>query len=195
MPGRDYRVNEQIRTREVRIIGENGEQIGVMPTFQALQMARDKELDLVEVAPNSVPPVCRFMDYGKFHFEQEKKEREAKKAQKSTGLREVRVRPSIAQHDRDSKLRHVKELLEEHNKVKLAVMFRGREMQHPERGLELLKNLTEALKEDGKIETPPMMEGRYMSLILAPVSVKKEPGKAGSTEESAREQKPEGAKT
>ena len=164
-----------------------------MPTYQALQMARERELDLVEVAPNAVPPVCRFMDYGKFHFEQEKKEREARKSQKSTGLREVRVRPNIAQHDRDAKLRHVKELLEDHNKVKLSVMFRGREMQHPERGVELLKSLTEALKEEGKIEAPPLMEGRFLSLILAPVAKKEVAGKAA--EESPREQqKVEGAK-
>ena len=156
-----------------------------MPTFQALQLARDKEVDLVEVAPTAVPPVCRLMDYGKFRFETEKREREAKRSQKTTALSEIRFRPRIAQHDRESKVRHARELLEDHHKVKLSIMFRGREMQHPERGLEILKALTEALKEDGRMETAPLMEGRFMSLILAPLP--KRESKAAK-EESAGDQ-------
>lgn len=154
--------------REVRVIADNGDQLGVMPTVQALRLAQEKDLDLVEVAPNSVPPVCRVMDYGRFRFEAEKKEREAKRTQKASTLSEIRFRPRIAKHDRDAKLRHAQELLTERHKVKLSIMFRGREMQHPERGLQLLRGLAEALKETGKIESAPLMEGRFLSLIMAP---------------------------
>lgn len=184
-------MNNQIRIREVRVIGEDGEQLGVMPTFQALQLAQDRGVDLVEVAPTASPPVCRLMDYGKFHFEQEKKEREAKRTQRTTSLSEIRFRPRIAQHDREAKLRHARELLGDRHKVKLSIMFRGREMQHPERGLELLKSLTEALKEDGRMESTPMMEGRFMSLILAPLARREN---KSQPEGQPREQEAEGAK-
>jgi translation initiation factor IF-3 len=174
----------------VRVIDEKGEQLGVLLTWQAINMARERDLDLVEVAPNSVPPVCRFMDYGKFHFEQEKKEREAKRTQRGGTLSEIRFRPRIAQHDRDSKLRHARELLGERHKVKLTVQFRGREMQHPERGVELLKSLSDALKEDGKLESAPLMEGRMLSVILAPAP-KREAAPAAAPAKDGKQAKEE----
>ncbi len=181
-------MNNQIRIREVRVITDDGEQLGVMPTFQALQLAQEKGLDLVEVAPTAVPPVCRIMDYGRFRFEQEKKEREAKRTQRSTSLSEIRFRPRIAVHDREAKLRHARELLTDRHKVKLSIMFRGREMQHPERGVQILKALTEALKDDGKLEAAPLMEGRFLSLILAPLP-KRETKAASEGQTSEQEAK------
>ena len=131
-------------------------------------MARDRDLDLVEVAPNSVPPVCRLLDYGKFRYLQSTKEREMRKTQKTNSLREVRFRPRIGKHDIESKERLVHKLLDEGSKVKVSVMFRGREMDHPEIAVNLLRQVHEALKEDAKLEQSPSMEGRFMSIILAP---------------------------
>ena len=152
------------------MIGEQGEQLGILPTAQALQLARERELDLVEVAPTSSPPVCRIMDYGRFRFLQSKKDRESRRIQKPNLLREMRFRPRIASHDRDAKLGHVRKFLKEGTKVKLTVMFRGREMSHPEAGVSLLRSVAEKLKDEAKIEAPPSMEGRRMSVILVPIS-------------------------
>lgn len=127
-------------------------------------------MDLVEVAPTSVPPVCRILDYGKFRYTQAKQEREARKGQKTSLLSELRFRLRIAAHDRESKLRHARKLLGGRNKVKLSVVFRGRELAHPERGVELLRSLAEALKEDARLEGPPAMEGRSYSVVLAPIA-------------------------
>lgn len=140
-----------------------------MPTRQALELARERGLDLVEVAPQAIPPVCRLMDYGKFRYQQAKREREARKAQKEIEISEIRVRPRIAEHDLQAKLRRIREFLEEGDKVKLTVMFRGRELGRPEQGLNLLKNMVEQVKDVGKIETPPALEGRFLSLVLAPL--------------------------
>lgn len=169
---RDLRVNEKIRAREVRVIGEAGEQLGVMPVPQALQMARERNADLVEVAPTSVPPVCRILDFGKFKYEQTKKEREARKNQKIVLLKEVRMRPNIDEHDVEFKTKAVRKFLEEGDKVKITVLFRGRYLAHPHLGRDLLDKVAVELKSTAIIEKPTSMEGRNMTLILAPAAQK-----------------------
>ena len=133
-------------------------------------MARDQGVDLVEVSPNASPPVCRLLDYGRFRYTQTKRDREARKSQKTNVVREVRFRPRIAEHDRISKIRRIQELLGEGAKVKVSVMFRGREITHPELGVTLLRGVAEQLKEEAKLETPPLMEGRRLNIILAPMA-------------------------
>ena len=150
------------------MIGESGEQLGVMPLADACQMARERDIDLVEVAPTAQPPVCRLLDFGKFKYEQAKKERQAQKNQKSTGLREVRMRPKIGQHDIDFKVRLVKRLLEEGNKVKILVIFRGREIVHPHLGKDLVEGVIKSLGEAAKVERGIGMEGQAMTVILSP---------------------------
>jgi translation initiation factor IF-3 len=168
---REYRANGRIRASTVRVVSDDGEQLlGIMSLADALSLARGKELDLVEVAPAADPPVCKLLDYGRFKYVQTKKEREAKKAQKSTGLREVRFRPAIGQHDLDAKVRIVRKLLNIGAKVKLSVVFRGRSIAHPEIGVTLLRKVAEGLQEIAKLEKPPGMEGRTLSIILAPMS-------------------------
>lgn len=169
---KEFRINDRIRTREVRVIDENGGQLGILPTYQALNTARERGLDLVEVAPNAVPPVCRILDYGKFKYEQSKKEREARKNQKIVLLREIRMKPKIDDHDVDFKTRTVEKLLKEGDKVKVTVMFRGREVTHPQIGRALLDRIYEKVKETGQIEKPASMEGRHMTMILAPGAAK-----------------------
>jgi translation initiation factor IF-3 len=139
-----------------------------MPTSQALSLARERDLDLVEVAPNAAPPVCRLLDYGKFRYLQSTKEREMRKTQKGNVLREVRFRPRIGRHDIEAKERLIHKLLEEGNKVKVSVMFRGREIDHPELAVNLLKQVHDVLKETAKLEQTPNLEGRFMSIVLAP---------------------------
>ncbi len=163
------RVNQGIRAREVRLVGEKGEQLGIMPLSQALETARKHDLDLVEVAPTAVPPVCRLLDYGKFRYEQAKKERELRRSQRVSLLREVRLRPKIDSHDFESKARSVKKLLDEGDKVKVTVRFRGREITHPELGWRLLQRMTELLQGTASIARQPAMEGRSMIVILAPL--------------------------
>ena len=183
---RELRVNEKVRAKEVRLIGEAGEQLGVMPLFQAVQIARERNTDLVEVAPTAVPPVCRLMDFGKFKYEQAKKERDARKHQKSVLLREVRFRPKIDEHDINFKVKIIQKLLGEGDKVKVSVMFRGREVTHPQLGKQLLDRVAESLKEASSIEKPAAMEGRNMTMILTPaVAVAARPAReARSAEES-----------
>jgi translation initiation factor IF-3 len=149
-------------------VGEKGEQLGIMPLGQALETARRHDLDLVEVAPTAVPPVCRLLDYGKYKYEQAKKERELRKSQKVSLLREVRLRPKIDNHDFESKTRLVKKLLDEGDKVKVTVRFRGREITHPELGWRLLQRMTESLAGVAAIARQPIIEGRSMTLILSP---------------------------
>lgn len=165
---KEYRVNERIRVPDVRVVDDMGEQLGVMTTADALALARDHDLDLVEVAPNSVPPVCRLLDYGKFRYLQSTKEREMRKTHKNVGLREVRFRPRIGKHDIEAKERLVTKLLDEGNKVKVSVMHRGRELDHPELSVGLLRQVHEAVKESAKLEQAPKLEGRFMSIVLAP---------------------------
>ena len=153
--------------REVRLIGDNGEQLGILPTFKALELAQSRNLDLVEVAPNVVPPVCRLLDYGRFKYEQTKKEREARKNQKTVELKEIRLRPKIGEHDLDAKARRAIKFLEEGDKVKVTVLFRGRELAHPQLGRELLDDMANRLKDLAVIERAPMVEGKSMFIILA----------------------------
>ena len=171
---REYKSNENIRAPKVRVIGESGEQLGVMTLGDAIQMARQQELDLVEVSPNADPPVARMLDYGKLRYLYSKKERESRKSQKSTELREVRFRPNIGQHDLEAKLRKVKEFIGDGAKVKLTVRFRGRESVHQQVGLGLLKRVAEDLKDEIRLEKPPSMEGRALSMILIPNTSKTE---------------------
>ena len=158
--------------REVRLVGEHGEQLGIMPVAQAREAARKANLDLVEVAPTSVPPVCRLLDYGKFKYEQQKKEQQARKTQKVTMLREIRMRPKIGVHDFDAKARTARKLLEEGAKIKVTLMFRGREITHPELGWKLLQRMAETLADMAGVEQQAVMEGRRMHIVLAPVAAK-----------------------
>ena len=153
---------------QVLVITEEGEQLGTMTVAQALQLARERGLDLVEVAPNATPPVCRILDYGKLRYLYSKKERESKKGQKNQALREVRFRPNIGEHDFTSKVRKVKQLIGDGAKVKVAVFFRGREAAHPEIGVSLLKRVVDQVQEEARLEKPPGMEGRAMSVVLTP---------------------------
>ena len=150
------------------VVDDQGEQLGTMPTSEAIQLAQEKGVDLVEVAPAAKPPVCRLLDYGKFRYLQTKKEREARKGQKTSLLREVRFRPRIGDHDIEAKKRQVKKLLDEGAKVKLTVMFRGREITHQDIGVELLRRIAEAFKDEAKPEKTPSLEGRRLSIIIAP---------------------------
>lgn len=163
-------VNEQIRAREVLVIDSDGTQRGVMKIDEALQLARERKLDLVNVAPSARPPVCRIMDYGKYRYEQSKKEREARKRQKTTTVKEVKFRPNIDTHDFDVKVRRSKKFLENGDKVKVTVMFRGREVTHPEIAHRLCRKLAADLEDYAVIEKPAKHEGRNMTMILAPKS-------------------------
>jgi translation initiation factor IF-3 len=155
------------------LVGEKGEQLGIMPISQALEMARRHDLDLVEVAPTAAPPVCRLLDYGKYKYEQSKKEREQRRSQRVSLLREVRLRPKIDHHDFESKTRSVKKLLGEGDKVKVTVRFRGREITHPEIGWGLLQRMTESLQGVAAIARQPVIEGRSMTIILSPLATQK----------------------
>jgi len=164
---RETRVNERIRTREVRLIDENGEMIGVMAPGRALDIAREQNLDLVEISPNANPPVCKLMDYGRYKYEQAKKENEARKNQKTITLKEIRMRPRTDDHDVDVKTRKIQEFLAEGDKVRVSVQFRGPDMRHPDIGRRLLDEIAEVLKGTAIIERPPIMEGRMMSMIVS----------------------------
>jgi len=163
------RINLQIRAGKVRLIGEEGEQLGEVPSSQALQIAREHELDLVEVAPTASPPVCKILDYGKYKYEQAKKERKAKKGQKVGLLREVRLRPKIEDHDLQGKIKITRKLLGEGSKVKVRVRFRGRERVYPEMGVKVLQKLTESLKDVAMVSNLSTGETGNMFAVLAPV--------------------------
>ena len=164
---RETRVNERIRAREVRLIDENGEMVGVMPPMRALDIARERNLDLVEISPNALPPVCKLMDYGRFKYEQAKKENEARKNQKTIALKEIRMRPRTDDHDVEVKTRKIQEFLAEGDRVRVSVQFRGAEMRHPDIGRKLLDGIAEVLKGSAVIERPPSMEGRMMSMTVS----------------------------
>jgi len=161
-------INEQIRAQEVRVVSEDGEQLGIMPVSRALQVAADRNLDLVLIAPQAVPPVCRIMDYGKHKFEQAKREKEAKKNQKVIETKEIRLSLNIDDHDLETKLKSAAKFLNAGDKVKVSIRFRGREMAHPERGTELLKRVAEQIAEHGTVERMPKMEGRSMVMFIVP---------------------------
>ncbi|WP_108721230.1 translation initiation factor IF-3 [Virgibacillus indicus] len=165
-------VNEKIRAREVRLIDSNGDQLGVKSRQEALEIAQTRNLDLVLVAPNAKPPVCRIMDYGKYRFEQQKKEKEARKKQKVINVKEVRFTPGIGDHDYETKLKNAKKFLEKGDKVKAAVRFRGRAITHKELGREVLDRMAEDVKDVATVETKPKMEGRNMFMMLAPINEK-----------------------
>ena len=165
----DYKINQFIRTHEVRLIGPDGKNVGVVPIEEALQVAQDADLDLVEVAPNADPPVCRVLDYGKFLYERAKKEREARKSQTKVEVKEIRLRPKTSEHHRSFKIRNARRWLMEGKKVLARIRFRGREITYPEIALEDLKQIAEELSDVGKIEQPPKMEGRTMFMMLTPL--------------------------
>ena len=162
------RVNQQIRLSPVRLIAHDGEQLGVVPIEEALRAAQERGLDLVEVAPLARPPVVKIMDYGKYRFEQAKAARAAKKKQHVIHIKEVKYRPGIDEHDFEFKTRHAREFLTEGNKVKVTMMFRGRQLAHPELGQEVLNRVLEALKDIAKVETEARLDGRNMTMVLAP---------------------------
>lgn len=164
----DYRINEQINVREVRVIGPNNENVGVIPTFEALRMARDASKDLVEVSPNTSPPVCRILDFGKFLYEKTKKEKEAKKAQKVIEVKEIQIRPKSNEFHTGLKVRDARRWLEEGKKVRVRVKFRGREITHSDLGIEDLREIAQGLADVAIVEQQPMMEGRTLLMLLAP---------------------------
>ena len=169
MPERDTtRINERIRVPQVRLIDETGAQLGVMDTNEALRVAQSKDLDLVEVAPEAKPPVCRVLDYSKYKYEQAQKVKQARKHQQQINVREIKFRPKIAAHDYATKKGHVERFLRAKDKVKVTIMFRGREVTHPERGVALLDRLAEELAELGVVEQRPNLDGRNMTMILGP---------------------------
>ncbi len=168
-PERDQtRINDRIRVPEVRLIGEDGNQIGIVKTPEALSYAQDRDLDLVEVAPEARPPVCRVLDYSKYKYEQAQKQKAARRHQQQITVREIKFRPKIAQNDYDTKKGHVSRFLKHKDKVKITIMFRGREVTHPERGTALLDRLAEELSEIGVVEQSPVQDGRNMTMLLAP---------------------------
>ena len=168
-PERDpTRINERIRVAEVRLIDEDGNQVGIVPTEQAMERAAEKDLDLVEVAADARPPVARLLDYSKYRYEQEQKAKQARKHQQQINVREIKLRPKIAVHDYETKKGHVERFLRQHDKVKVTIMFRGREQAHPERGRQLLRRLYEDIEDLAVIEQEPLQEGRNMSMLLAP---------------------------
>jgi translation initiation factor IF-3 len=166
------RVNEHIRISPVRLIQDDGAQIGIVSIEEARERAEDRGMDLVEVAPDARPPVVKMMDYGKFKYEQARAAREARKKQHTTQVKEVKFRPGIEEHDYEFKTRHARRFLEEGNKVRLTMMFRGRQVTHPELGLQILSRVTEDLRDVAAVESQPNFEGRTMSMILAPVKSK-----------------------
>lgn len=176
------RVNHEIRARELRVISATGEQLGVMPFSQAMDMAKQQGLDLVEIVATSTPPVAKIVDHGKLRYEQAKREKENKKAQQHVKVKEIKLNLNIGEHDLQVKMAHAKEFLEDGDKVKVAIMFRGREMAHPELGVKLSQKFIDGLEEVSMIEVPPKQLGRFINFVLAPGS------KSGS-KQGAKKQK------
>lgn len=161
-------MNQQIRVREVRVIDEEGNQLGIFPIHEALRLGYERNLDLVEVAPNAIPPVCRLLDYGKFQYERQKKEREARRTQKIIEIKEIRLRPRTGEHDLDTKVRQALSFLDEGSKVKVTVRFRGREITHPEIAREQLEEFANKVGTAAVIEAQPLMEGKNLFMLLSP---------------------------
>lgn len=187
------RVNERIRVPEVRVIGPEGEMLGVMQTREAFQYARERELDLVEVNPKAFPPVCKVMDFGKFKYEEKKKQADARKRQTIVELKEIKIRPKTDDHDMDFKLKHVRRFLSDGDKVKITCRFRGREITHPETAQRQLDHIAQRIQDIGSVETTARMEGRTMTLVLAPkvskaqmMTKKRQQGEAKAQREGAR---------
>jgi translation initiation factor IF-3 len=191
---REIRVNERIRAREVRLIDEKGAQLGVMSTQEALRIARERDYDLIEVSPSAQPPVCRIMDYGKHKYELAKRERETRKKSKSSEVRLLRMKPQISVHDLDVKVRKLRELLGEGNKVRISLRFRGREMSRPELGTKLLDRIAEALSDVALVEGAPRREGRMMNMMLAAKPGVKPPKAKEKAEKATPHAKDQGEK-
>src|SRR6187401_2942073 len=194
-PASQNRINDQIRAPKVRLVDENGGQVGIKQTAEALEYAYSKGLDLVEVAAQADPPVARVMDYGKYRYEQEQKAKLARKHQQQINVKEIKFRPKIGIHDYETKKGHVVRFLNQRAKVKITIMFRGRENLHPERGRDLLMRLAEDVKEIGQIESPPLQDGRNMVMVLGPTKnagVAKDDAKAEDTQRSEEEVQADG---
>ena len=161
-------VNREIRAKEVRVIGPDGDQLGIVPTYKALAISGDHGLDLVEVSPNANPPVCKIMDYGRYKYEQTKKKQEAKKKQSTFQVKEIKVRPKTGDHDLNTKVGHIKKFIGKKDKVKVTVMFRGREITLTKMGYVVLERIAIEMEDLAVVEQPPKMEGRTMAMILAP---------------------------
>jgi translation initiation factor IF-3 len=183
------RINDRVRVREVRLINAAGEQVGIVPTFKALEAAIESGLDLVEVSPEARPPVCKIMDYGKYKYTSEKKEKEARKKAHVVITKEIKIRPKIDKHDLDVKIRHIREFLDEGNKVRLAIVYRGREMAHQEFGRDLMDRCLKALEDKAVVEQYPKMEGNYFGSLLGPKSGAPKP-KAEEKEKEKEKPKP-----
>ncbi|HKZ05149.1 MAG TPA: translation initiation factor IF-3 [Methylomirabilota bacterium] len=168
MASRDIRVNEGIRVREVRVVSADGEQLGIMPIAQALDLARQRDMDLVEVAGEALPPVCRIMDFGKYKYMQARRQKDARKKQTVIQVKEVKLGPKTDTHDFDFKAKHVRRFIEEGNKAKVTVRFKGREMAHTELGWKMLNRMQEIMQDVAVVENHPRMEGRMLSMILSP---------------------------
>ena len=169
---KELQINEQIRDREVRVVDADGSQLGVMPTAKAKELAEQRSLDLVKIAPQATPPVCKIIDYGKFRFEQSKREKEQRKNQRTVEIKEVRLSLNIDTHDFETKKNHALRFIGEGNKVKASIRFRGREMGHPEQGLEIMRRFAESMAEVANVEKPAKLEGRTMLMFLAPKPAK-----------------------
>lgn len=166
----EHRLNREIRVREVRLIDESGKQLGIYPTREALRVAEERGLDLVEIAPNANPPVCRLLDYSKFLYERSRREREARKAQRQTEIKEIQVRPKTAEHDVEFKLNRAREFLGEGAKVRVRIRFRGREITHQDLAMELMERVASEMSDVAVVEQRPILEGRTMLMVLAPSS-------------------------
>ena len=169
---KELQINEEIKAKEIRVIGENGEQLGIMTSDKALELAYDRGYDLVMMSATSEPPVCKIMDYGKYRFECEKREKEAKKKQQTVELKEIQLSYRIDTHDFETKLRHAHKFLSEGNKVKVVLKFKGREMSHMAMGKEVMTKFRDACAEYGSVDKAPVLDGRYMSMVIAPVKKK-----------------------
>jgi len=172
LASKELRINNRIQVREVRLIDDQGNQRGIIPTSEALDLAKEVNMDLVEVSPNANPPVCKLLDYGKYKFEQEKRLKESRKKSKTVKLKEIRMQPKIENHDLQFKTKHIREFLEQGFKVKVTIRFRGRELAHTELGRDKLDKVLELLEDSYNIESPPKMEGRFMSMFLSSKSKK-----------------------
>ncbi|MCM2278721.1 MAG: translation initiation factor IF-3 [Oligoflexia bacterium] len=173
-------MNERIRVPQVRLIDENGQQVGIVPTHEALQMARDRGLDLMEISPTAQPPVCKICDYGKFKYEKKKKEQVAKKKQTVIKVKEVQLRPQTEEHDLEYKFKNVRQFLLDGDKAKITIMFRGREITYVDQGFKIMKQLSELVKDIAVVEATPKLEGKKLIMVLAPAAKKPGGGKSES---------------
>lgn len=171
----EHRINERIRVPQVRLIDEKGGQVGIVPTQEALQMARERGLDLMEISPTAQPPVCKICDYGKFKYEKKKKEHEARKKQTVIKVKEIQLRPQTEEHDRDYKFKNVRQFLEDGDKAKITIMFRGREITYVDQGFKIMRQLAEMVKDIAVVEASPKLEGKKLIMVLAPAPGGKKP--------------------